>query len=360
MSRARTFALLAGLALAVGLVTTAAFPTAAPAAPAPTPTIELSTSLLVPGSEVALHGTHWSEDTVLQATLCGANAVDGSVNCVGRAAVTMTPGPTGVVDGTLHVFMPPDPCPCVVLVSGLTSSFSRRLPVQVAGAATAPPKTASPLAEPPTLRVDTEVSGGTTLASFFGGPAERTLTVRIRNTGSIDIAHPVLAVGWGRSGSADHLIRTPRLGPIAAGATRTVKVPFELDAFAMGNYEVAGRVTGASKPVPVSATTSTWPWGLFAVALVLLQFILLGIRNRVRRHLARKQVAARVAAAAAAAAEAGTSPTGGVPVVAPTTPSAASASSASSVAPVAIRWRPLEPIRWSAAEQVPVSIDTRT
>jgi hypothetical protein len=297
MRLARLAVALAGVVLLLPLLTGAA----APGAKAPPPTLELSTTVLVPGSSVAIHGTHWPEGTTLQAVLCGANAVDGSVDCVGRAAVTMTPGPTQVLDGTLQVFMPPRPCPCVVLVSALSSSFSRRIPVQVAGAATAAPETASPLAKPPALTVDAEVSGGTTLASFFGGPAERTVKVRIRNTGSIELTHPVLSLSWGRSGATDHLIRTPRLGPIAAGTTRTIEVPFELDAFSVGNYEVEGRVTGASKPVSLHASTSTWPWGLFIVALVLLQLILLGIRNRVRRRLARKQVEVRIAAAQAAA-----------------------------------------------------------
>ncbi|HEU5307550.1 MAG TPA: hypothetical protein VFW97_09495 [Acidimicrobiia bacterium] len=320
MRPARLVAALASAALLVPLLAGAA----APGAKAPPPTLELSSTVLVPGSSVAIHGTHWPEGTTLQAVLCGANAVDGSVDCVGRAAVTMTPGPTQVVDGTLQVFVPPRPCPCVVLVSGLSSSISRRIPVQVAGTATAPPETASPLAKPPTLTVDAEVSGGTTLASLFGGPAERTVEVRIHNAGSVDVAHPVLTLSWGRSGSPDHLIRTPRLGPIAGGATRTVEVPFDLDALSVGNYEVAGRITGASKPVALHASTSTWPWGLFVIALVLLQLILLGIRNRVRRRLARKQVEARIAAAQAAASadalgtdppDAGELPTQEVPVV---------------------------------------------
>ena len=45
----------------------------------------------------------------------------------------------------------------------------------------------------------------------------------------------------------------------------------------------------AALKAPIKVTTTIIPWGLIVIALLILQFILLGIRNAVRRRNARRQ-----------------------------------------------------------------------
>lgn len=290
----RRAAILALVALVAGAWFTASAPRSVAASPAPA--IDLSSTKFAPGDSIAITGTHWPQGTTLQAMLCGAEAVDGSVDCVQRAAVTMTPGPDGALQGVLHVYAPPRPCPCVVLVSGLSSSYAQRIPVEVVGVPVAPVSSAAPQSKPLTLEVQVSVSGGTSVASLFGGPAKRVLTVTLRNTGTVAIPHPVVAARWGRGGAPTHAITSRVLAALPPDTRRTVQLPFELDPLSIGRYHVRGVVTGATKPVGFEAQTSTYPWGLFAIGLVLLQVVLLALRNRARRRLTAREVAARLAA----------------------------------------------------------------
>src|SRR5262249_56950225 len=115
MIRAR----LLGVLTAVVFIGTAIPASATIAAGGPEPELHLQTDVLTPGQSVAITGSGWPTGSTLQAVLCGANAVDGSTDCAQAAAATMSPGPNGVVDGVLRVLSPPQPCPCVVVVSSL-------------------------------------------------------------------------------------------------------------------------------------------------------------------------------------------------------------------------------------------------
>ena len=277
-------AILAALAALVAVTVPAGVATAGEESP----DIVLSTTVLVPGRPVALSGTHWPQGTTLHAVLCGANAVDGSADCVEEAAVTMTPGPDGALQGVMQVVLPPRPCPCVVLVTGLTSSFSTTIPVDVRGAPTAPAVSEAPSTQPLALQVEARVTGGASLATVLGGAAHRAVHVTMRNTGKVPL-RPVVTARWGRGSSPRQAIASPATGVLAPGEARTIVVPFHLDPLSVGNYTIAGEVTGAGRSVPFTSSTSTWPWGLLVVA----QVVLLLVRNAVRRILARHEARER-------------------------------------------------------------------
>ena len=257
------------------------------------PELHLQTDVLTPGQSVAITGSGWPTGSTLQAVLCGANAVNGSADCVQAAAVTMSPGPNGVVDGLLRVFPPPQPCPCVVVVSSLAPAKSITLPVQVVGTPTAPVRPASPQYQPQPLKVRARVTGASSLGSVFGAPASRTLVLTVTNTGQSSVPNLVVSAGWGRNGNADHLIAPPAAGALAPGQTRRISIPFELDALSFGSYHVAGRVTGTSAPVRFQQETSTWPWGLFVVAVVVLLLMLRGMWKVLRRRIAARKARKR-------------------------------------------------------------------
>lgn len=250
------------------------------------PELHLQTDVLTPGQSVAIAGSGWPTGSTLQAVLCGANAVNGSADCVQAAAVTMSPGPNGVVDGVLQVLPPPQPCPCVVVVSSLAPAKSITFPVQIVGVPTASVRPASPQYQPQPLKVRARVTGANSLGSVFGAPASRTLVLTVTNTGESSVPNPVVSARYGRKGNADHLITSPAVGALAPGQTRRVSIPFELDALSFGSYHLAGRVTGTSAPVRFQQETSTWPWGLFVVAVVVVLIMLRGLWKVLRRRIA--------------------------------------------------------------------------
>jgi hypothetical protein len=270
-----------------------ASPTSAPAA-VPEATLAVTTPQVAPGQTLSIHGEHWPRRTTLHAVLCGANAIDGSVDCVEQAAITIAPGPTGVVDGSMQVVAPPEPCPCVVLVTDLASTYESRLPVTILGVPTAAIDAEG--TDPGTaLQVDARLTGGTTLGSLFGVSTRRTLVVTLRNTGAVRIDAPAVTARWGRRSRAEELVGSAVAGDLPPGATRTVEIDVELGAPTIGGYTVAGAVAGAGTPITFRTTTSTWPWGW----LLVVQAALLAGRNAIRRRIIWSEARARRAERAA-------------------------------------------------------------
>ena len=107
--------------------------------------------------------------------------------------------------------------------------------------------------------------------------------------------NPVVSVAWGRKGNADHQITSPAVAALAPGQTRRISIPFELDALSFGRYDLAGRVTGTSAPVRFQQATSTWPWGLFVVAVVVLLLMLRGLWKVLRRRITARKASKRAA-----------------------------------------------------------------
>jgi hypothetical protein len=283
----------AGALALVAAVSFVAFPSHASAA-APEPTLAVTTPRVKPGQTLSIHGEHWPERTTLHAVLCGANAIDGSVDCVEQAAMTVAPGPTGVVDGSMPVLAPPEPCPCVVLVTDLASTFERRLPVTVLGVPTSAIDAEG--TDPGTaLQVDARLTGGTTIGSLLGVSTRRTLVVTLRNTGAVSVDAPVVTARWGRGSKAGELVGSAAAVDVSPGATRTVELEVGLDAPAIGSYTIAGDVAGVGAPVTFRTTTTTWPWGW----LLVVQAVLLAGRNAIRRRITWSDARARRAERAA-------------------------------------------------------------
>ena len=84
--------------------------------------------------------------------------------------------------------------------------------------------------------------------------------------------------------------------PIAASSKAVVRTTIDLGALTWGDVEVRARVVTTGEPTWVSASTSSYPWGLLVVAFVLLQLVVIAIvrRNR-RRRRAREAELATVA-----------------------------------------------------------------
>lgn len=278
------------LAAAVAVALVGGVPTAASSAwAAAPPHLALATTTIVPGQEVAVSGTGWAAGAALTATVCGADAVGGTADCANTAASELIASPTGVVTGYVNGALPPQPCPCVVLVIGLNTQFTQKIPVTVVGAATAPVPPA-PTTEEPDLRIqDLRVAATLTAGSAMGAAAPRTVELRLHNAGPYPET-PELIGRWGHPTEVNHAITMPSVGSVAAGATKEVRATFSLPAFSVGTYIVlvTAEVVGFAKQTSATRSTTQWPFGLFALGVVLLVLLVVGLATQPRRRRRRR------------------------------------------------------------------------
>ena len=285
---------------AIGLLAAAgAAAGAAGAAPAAPGAIELSTSTIVPGQVVTVTGSGWQDGDSLAATICGADAVAGTADCAPTSSTTLAATPDGTLWGQMTGALPPAPCPCVVLVTGVSRSYTEKIPVAVTGAPTAPVRTSAPPTATGLRLADLRVVGGTTVASAFGGAARRTLSVRITNPGTIPVT-PVLVGRWGRGAQLGDAIAMPRQRALAPGRSRVVRAQFSLGALAVGTFRVGVELQDvwSAHRATLATTTSQWPLGLFACAAAILAILVWRAIAALRRLRARRKAAGAPAAAA--------------------------------------------------------------
>lgn len=253
------------------------------------PTISVSTHSLVPGQKVLITGYGWPVGTALSATLCGADAVSGTVDCAQTATVSVVAPRTGRLYVWLTPELPPKPCPCVILVTGVTSYYSKTIPVTVAGAAVSPVPPTPTTVQPHLQIADLQVVGGMTLASSFGTSARRLVELQVHNAGPYSET-PLLLGRWGTGTHPGNVLVMPIMGALRAGQSAEVHVPFSLPVLSIGRYtvRVEAEVVGFSRVASASASTSTWPIALFVLALVLLELIAFAITKVVRVRRRRK------------------------------------------------------------------------
>jgi MYXO-CTERM domain-containing protein len=118
------------------------------------PILTVSGTVLDRGGSVTLNGSGWPAGSSLQASLCGADAVDGSVDCANTESVAFSPDASGLLTTSLPVVYPPKPCPCVLMVTSL-AGYDKTFPVDIVGDADAPASTrptATTLDPPPTTK----------------------------------------------------------------------------------------------------------------------------------------------------------------------------------------------------------------
>ncbi len=288
--RGRAIALLATIATFV-VVVSAGMGVIASAAPT-SPRITLSTDAVAPGQRVLIRGTGWPAGFDLSATLCGANAVNGSVSCAQTTTVPLVAGAGGEVWSWMTASLPPAPCPCVILISGVTNPYSRAIPVTVLGASTAPVPPVRQTLEPDLRINDLRVVAKKTLASSMGGAALRTVELSIYNASSVPWT-PHLIGRWGKGTGITHVISMPSVGSMAPGSSTTIRAPFSLPALSVGTYavRVVVLVVGFQHQGSAMTSTSQWPVGLFiliAVVLILLVWLVVTLlRRRARRRASR-------------------------------------------------------------------------
>jgi hypothetical protein len=286
---ARRIAALAAVAILV--VVTAPAALAAPLdsrRAAPPPLVYLIPATPGVGEIVTVAGQLWPPGTEILVELCGNLARRGTADCDQLTSVDSSVAADGTIRVPMTIGHPPAACPCVVKVTDVNQPISVVVPVDLPAL---PSDDDQVLQEqfPDVHRalkvVSVKLTGRGPWLSWFGAAPRRTLVVTIRNTGNVSVTDPDMVLAVGKGSSPTGIVNAPALGTIAPGTTRTYRIPVDLGSLAVGHYMVAGSVTGFDTAVSFRAKTSTYPWGLGIIVLLVLQLVLLELRNVVRRRI---------------------------------------------------------------------------
>lgn len=280
-------------AVAVAGRSAAAPPPTEPAASTDDPVIEVVDSsvvgdTVVPGQTFKVEGRGWPANVLVQLEVCGAEARSGSSDCAVDTAQVVASGDDGTLRGRVPVVIPPSPCPCVIRALSQTGTATATTPVEVPGAPSSHPGDGTVVA--PTLRrLEVEkvvLRGDDTWRTWLGVGPQRTFEFEVVNTGSVPVSDATVILSAGPIDDPDGFVPPVRLDRLEVGERRSVSVPIQFPALTWGEQQVRAVINGTSAPVAFSATTTSYPWLLIIVpAVLLLQLLLVTVRNLVRRRL---------------------------------------------------------------------------
>jgi hypothetical protein len=254
--------------------------------------VAVSPSSVAPGQTLEVTGFRFPAGIDVSGQICGDDDMAGSVDCVLDNTGIGGTASQGRFTMSITVAIPPVPCPCVVVITspGLTTTPSS--PVTIVGAPVAALRgpTSGATVTKPLQILNAQLGGNGPWYSWFGGMAKRTLTLTVRNPNSGVYPHPSLFLAAGKTGSGTLLtVSTSALPSLEPGQTKTFSVNVVFPPFSVGENEVRGAVGDAALTENISVTTTIVPWGLLVIALIILQFIFLAIRNVIRRRNERRQ-----------------------------------------------------------------------
>lgn len=259
---------------------------ASAAAASPAPVVHVSTKSAAIGQLVQITGAGWSPvGQTVQIELCGQDARNLSSDCDQAHQYTAAIRSSGTFYGALVVRIPPSPCPCVVVVTNQGGFSGVNVPITILGAPTvAVPPQAAPKAP---VALSAKVVAPISVQAWFGAPRAVTLVLRVTNLSAIAYESLALSVSVGKGRNPSGFVPGKPLAPLAVGATQVVRIPVTLPAITAGSYSVRAQVITGQGQVSTVVGTSSYPWGLFIIAALVIQAALLMLRNRLRARLGR-------------------------------------------------------------------------
>jgi hypothetical protein len=255
------------------------------------PTVTVQSTTLALGQRVLVQGDGWPARTLVHISLCGNAAANLSADCDLVHQADAGVGDNGHFSTLLTVADPGKPCPCVVRVTDATATGEARVVVDVVGLPTATPLPVPLPDNSQQLEItEARVEGKGDWTAWFGAGSPRTLVLTVHNSGVTPVPDPPFNLVYGKGENPTGIVSAPHLGSLGPGQSVTVRVPFGVDTFSFGDYTIKGQIQGPGRSTVFrSKTSAQFPWGLFLVGVVLLQLVLLAIRNRVRRRVHRDE-----------------------------------------------------------------------
>jgi hypothetical protein len=271
-------------------LTLTAWVAAAPeSAASPTPTLTATPAAASVGSTVVVQGRDFPPQVYnLQVSVCGNLGLNGTADCNQTSARTTFTG-DGSFGLNLPVSLPPTPCPCAIVAFAPAIPDLVTVPFTVIGAPVATPAAPPPAFEQKTLKVENaELEGGGDWTSWFGASTTRDLVFTIHNAGTAPVDDPPLVLTAGKGNNPEGVVTPPRIGHIEPGARQTVRASVPIETLSVGSYTVKGRIGNTGAAETFRAHTTIYPWGLFALAILMLLVVVLWIWNALRRLAARR------------------------------------------------------------------------
>lgn len=256
------------------------------------PTITADRTRVRPGDEVVIAFNGWRS---LNATLsvCGNLARRGSPDCdqIDSAGVSLAVGAPRMIS-EFTVNLPPVPCPCVIEALSIDHSEASFAPIDIVGAPVAPVATAA--VRPPVLAIAVRTASRgivEALRSTLGGPTSYDVTVVLHNPSTEPISDLALTASAGRNATSQiRSVDLPSSGIVAAGATWSHVTHVVIPAPVIGHFIWDVIASGSGPPVHAEVRTKATPWGLIAVAGLLVADVTLMVARRVRRSRRRPVV----------------------------------------------------------------------
>ncbi len=244
--------------------------------------------VIAAGATFKVEGNNWPADTLIQLEVCGRQARSGSGDCAIGNAQIIASDTSGWFQARLAVVVPPSPCPCVIRAMSQTSAVVATTPVEIPNAPIEHPGDGTVTA--PALRrllvVHARLHGSDSWRTWLGARPERTLEFEVVNTGSVAVSDATVALTVGPADNPTGFVKPVKIEKLEVGESAVFRMTIQFDSLAFGDQVVKATVNGTSVPESFSLTTSTHPWLLIVIPIVLLvQIALLLMRNRLRRRL---------------------------------------------------------------------------
>lgn len=240
-------------------------------APAPAPLVTLPAGSFRPGQQILVRLTGWPAGSV-QVEICGNGGRRGALDCATSAAAHGQVPASGTATVPVLLGAPPVACPCLLRARTPTGTAEAGAPLTLTGVTAPPVVDAAGAAEfsiTGLRAVDDSGPGG-----WFGLPGMVTVHLSLRNDGAVAVVDPPFALLSGTPGRVHTFVAAPALGTIGAGQTRDYRLRVPVEAAVVGRYEIHGRIEPPGRPVAFAVEMVRRPWGLPALAGVLVVVLL--------------------------------------------------------------------------------------
>jgi hypothetical protein len=252
------------------------------------PTATVTPTVLSTGQSFTVQARGFQPGSFVKVTVCSFAAV-GSDGCDTAGAAIANVSASGQVALLTSAGHPPQPCPCIVRLGSIDNASGVDVAIELNGVAG--PDAASLASQNSQVRgqivvEDVRLDHDPWWRPWFGVRRDATLTFSVRNSGLTGVENPLLLLALDRDGSGSEPVAALEIGRLAPGESRTYRAPIRLPAFAYGSYRVTGHITGLAQPTDFAASTTTYPLGLLALAIIVLTLVAVVTRRVIRRRQA--------------------------------------------------------------------------
>lgn len=236
----------------------------------PGPTASVSPTQVATGESITVRGSGYPAGSRVNVVVCSFATRVSDERCRDDGGLTAEVSATGSLAASLVVTRPEASCPCVVRITDPAGTVSVTVPFTLDGVAGPDAMAIDQRGDAQVELTSLTLTGGGSWRSWFGLDQSRTAEITVTNTGAVAVDDPPLLVGLRHAGQLTMVSGVPPLGRLTPGSARTVGVPVDLGALAVGDYTVEAQVLGTDQPsgAIAAATMSARPWGVPAALLV--------------------------------------------------------------------------------------------